>query len=67
MPRKTPTLWLIVDPSGNASMRPRPDATENPRPGVEHVQPAGASMRPRPDATENVGLRADLATRGALQ
>ena len=42
------------DPDGGrASMRPRPDATENFGFGKEAVPPLRASMRPRPDATEN--------------
>ena len=36
-----------------ASMRPRPDATENRDVYVWSCQTAEASMRPRPDATEN--------------
>ena len=38
-----------------ASMRPRPDAAENPHPlSTTTTAPAGlASMRPRPDAAEN--------------
>ena len=37
-----------------ASMRPRPDAAENPRgAGPPPDRPRVASMRPRPDAAEN--------------
>ena len=36
-----------------ASMRPRPDAAENPRDRAIRSEPTPASMRPRPDAAEN--------------
>ena len=42
LPRRTP-----------ASMRPRPDATENLLRTACREKEAAASMRPRPDATEN--------------
>ena len=54
MPRKTHTHHSILDALDRpASMRPRPDATENLQ--FAHVVQHGllASMRPRPDATEN--------------
>ena len=41
-----------------ASMRPRPDATENFRAGTSLYRRLTASMRPRPDATENGGAPA---------
>ena len=37
----------------DASMRPRPDATENGHRRRHRDLGLGASMRPRPDATEN--------------
>ena len=40
-----------------ASMRPRPDATENDRARTAGAAERGASMRPRPDATENTVLQ----------
>ena len=53
MPRKTAAGGVAVGQRVVASMRPRPDATENRDSGG--VQPIFglASMRPRPDATEN--------------
>ena len=49
-----PTLHRRNWNADSASMRPRPDATENPftRPGSATLDDL-ASMRPRPDATEN--------------
>ena len=43
---------------GGASMRPRPDAAENPHRLPGPAGPGAASMRPRPDAAEN-GIVAD--------
>ena len=55
MPRKTfLSLPLRVRHQG-ASMRPRPDATENQPPHLDALARPLASMRPRPDATENPG------------
>ena len=39
-----------------ASMRPRPDATENAGAAGYRRPPVSASMRPRPDATENQAI-----------
>ena len=48
-----------------ASMRPRPDAAENPhRDRARAVGRAGASMRPRPDAAENRLHRAPVPAHG---
>ena len=66
MPRKTVPQNLVRLAAHFASMRPRPDATEN----VARRHPRGAaleaSMRPRPDATENGGAThpRSLATQG---
>ena len=54
MPRKTvlndlPSGWDWND----ASMRPRPDAAENPVQDKTREEDHAASMRPRPDAAEN--------------
>ena len=55
MPRKTdPGITLCYD-LYSASMRPRPDAAENPGDPGNVKGDAGASMRPRPDAAENGG------------
>ena len=43
--------------SPGASMRPRPDAAENPRLDHHAARRGRASMRPRPDAAENAALR----------
>ena len=54
MPRKT---WIrsAADLAAlDASMRPRPDAAENPVLDVRALAQARASMRPRPDAAENL-------------
>ena len=44
----------------SASMRPRPDAAENPEPPQEAGELVAASMRPRPDAAENRRTRASV-------
>ena len=57
MPRKT---WEELEEAGvrpEASMRPRPDAAENPPRGRCTCGRREASMRPRPDAAENAGFR----------
>ena len=54
MPRKTPQDAIHVLPApGVASMRPRPDAAENPDVRLGLAGALEASMRPRPDAAEN--------------
>ena len=53
MPRKTVCFLAHIRDEHDASMRPRPDATENVRELVGARHPLCASMRPRPDATEN--------------
>ena len=54
MPRKTAANIPLTHPPVAASMRPRPDATENPRDRAGNLPDLLlASMRPRPDATEN--------------
>ena len=50
-------------PGLRASMRPRPDAAENARPGVGAAGRGRASMRPRPDAAENGDAPCRRATR----
>ena len=66
MPRKTLPSPRPAWSGRRASMRPRPDATENAAGGVAVGQRAVASMRPRPDATENDEKRPWLAAlRGA--
>ena len=68
MPRKTLTRQAAAGQIGPAaSMRPRPDATENPpRPGCR-FRARRASMRPRPDATENFAVRGRAAGPRTLQ
>ena len=53
MPRKTSKSGLLIRSGLLASMRPRPDATENDLPDRGRDDVGKASMRPRPDATEN--------------
>ena len=53
MPRKTARGHHREPPARAASMRPRPDATENGQEAQEGAEAGAASMRPRPDATEN--------------
>ena len=53
MPRKTRTGDMEGRRQSRASMRPRPDAAENPPARDRRVEAVGASMRPRPDAAEN--------------
>ena len=50
--KRRPRLAGRPDRAG-ASMRPRPDAAENPRHRVPDRRDVDASMRPRPDAAEN--------------
>ena len=54
MPRKTVQRVIASATGTGASMRPRPDAAENP-PHAARARAAEllASMRPRPDAAEN--------------
>ena len=54
MPRKTLSREAAAALVRCASMRPRPDAAENDRPGRRVHRDGPASMRPRPDAAENV-------------
>ena len=63
MPRKTRQAHGAVPLRRRASMRPRPDATENPQPGVARPLVPAASMRPRPDATENAAGEPALTVR----
>ena len=53
MPRKTQARDAALDALERASMRPRPDAAENPHEGQPMPLLPLASMRPRPDAAEN--------------
>ena len=54
MPRKTAVSGRGCGDPDDASMRPRPDAAENPaRPRRRTAAVEAASMRPRPDAAEN--------------
>ena len=53
MPRKTDARYVSLNPTREASMRPRPDAAENPLPDRMGDRTGRASMRPRPDAAEN--------------
>ena len=65
MPRKTHLPRRRRRPADRASMRPRPDATENPDVRLGFLRSVEASMRPRPDATEN--LQSDVrALKSAL-
>ena len=58
MPRKTGKCRPDRPQPLDASMRPRPDAAENPVPPQRpDPRPLTASMRPRPDAAENRGRR----------
>ena len=54
MPRKTRQFRGRSADARVASMRPRPDATENAGDRNAWLEAGDASMRPRPDATENV-------------
>ena len=60
MPRKTRPRAGTRAASLSASMRPRPDATENARVRRHRYRAELASMRPRPDATENPGKERGL-------
>ena len=53
MPRKTLREVGLPKANDHASMRPRPDAAENPIQRYVCRLVVGASMRPRPDAAEN--------------
>ena len=53
MPRKTRDFRLGGIERHAASMRPRPDAAENPSGRTIRYRVGPASMRPRPDAAEN--------------
>ena len=53
MPRKTRVRDDLPALPRHASMRPRPDATENMIEDADGARTHPASMRPRPDATEN--------------
>ena len=63
MPRKTLPLAVWPPRLCPASMRPRPDAAENPR-GLSFPSELAscASMRPRPDAAENPGWPRSTST-----
>ena len=54
MPRKTRRGGVLLPAQDDASMRPRPDATENVVRHLAEIIALVASMRPRPDATENM-------------
>ena len=62
-------IHLFRDRRSHASMRPRPDAAENPhRAAARAAAQVAASMRPRPDAAENRWvLRTNRAATLALQ
>ena len=64
--RPEPELDLRPAPA-RASMRPRPDAAENPVIDYGWRQLDWASMRPRPDAAENSTCRVLSAIGGTLQ
>ena len=62
MPRKTSRAASRDIRTPGASMRPRPDAAENPpRLTGEATDDVVASMRPRPDAAENRAQAGALA------
>ena len=69
MPRKTAARALIPARIPPASMRPRPDAAENPTRTRQGRSACAASMRPRPDAAENqyLGDAAGLAARASMR
>ena len=59
--RGKPFGWrATAEAAAAASMRPRPDAAENPEGRGARDQPVQASMRPRPDAAENRARRHDI-------
>ena len=64
MPRKTATETNQTRRPSVASMRPRPDAAENPRQVLAAAGVPVASMRPRPDAAENPRFAAAAAGSG---
>ena len=68
MPRKTAGVGGRLTPAPAASMRPRPDAAENPPSPPATARRLSASMRPRPDAAENPFATARIPDLdGALQ
>ena len=67
MPRKTTRAGATMARSMLASMRPRPDAAENPNPTQRLCTETLASMRPRPDAAENTRAGKLLEFRKELQ